>query len=223
MKAAVVIFPGSTCEQDAYFALKDGLGIDTHYVFHTQTDLNKYFLVVLPGGFTYGDYLRVGALAAKSPIIDALRTYVENEQGYVVGICNGFQILTEANILPGTLTRNLSNSFICKPVELTIENADTPFTRLFKEGEKVYLPIAHSDGRYVAPQEVLLRLIKRKQIFLKYHNWNPNGSVMNIAGISNSKFNVFGLMPHPERFSHRFIGSDIGLKFFKSILEEVRP
>lgn len=223
MKAAVVIFPGSTCEQDAYFALRDGLGIETHYLYHTQTDLSQYFLIVLPGGFTYGDYLRVGALAAKSPIIDALRSYVENEQGFVIGICNGFQILTEADILPGTLTRNLSNSFMCRPVELLIENADTPFTVLFEEGERIFLPIAHSDGRYVAPQEVLLRLIKRRQIFLKYHNQNPNGSIMNIAGISNEQFNVFGLMPHPERFSHKYIGSDVGLKFFKSILEEMKP
>ncbi len=222
MKAAVVVFPGTTCDFDAYDALKEGVGVDTEYVFYQTRDLSKYSLVVLPGGFTYGDYLRSGAIASRTPILDAVRDYVEKEWGFVVGICNGFQILTESRILPGALTRNHTNAFICKPVGLRIANAETPFTEEFEPGERLSLPIAHADGRYVADPATLQRLHKNRQIFLVYDPENPNGSVDNIAGITNEKQNVFGLMPHPERFWHPWLGSDVGIRFFRSLVRRVR-
>jgi len=222
MKAGVVVFPGTNCESETFYVLKDLVGFDTQYIWHEEQNLRKYSLIVLPGGFSYGDYLRAGAMAKVSPVVSSLYDYVEKEMGLVVGICNGFQILTEAGLLMGGLIRNVGLKFICKTVTLEVVNNELPFTMLFKKGEKVQIPIAHMEGRYVAHREDLEFLKKRGLIFLRYFGENPNGSMENIAGITNVKGNVFGLMPHPERNSERILGSGDGIKFFLSLKEFLR-
>ncbi len=217
MKAAVVVFPGSNCDRDAYHALRDVLGYEVDYVWHAQPRLNGYDLVVLPGGFSYGDYLRPGAIARFAPIMEAVRDYAERG-GLVIGICNGFQILCEAGLLPGALTRNIGLKFICKHVYVRVENNATPFTRLFRKGEVLRLPIAHGDGRYVCDEATLRQMEASGQIVLRYcapdgslsEAWNPNGSQEAIAGVANPTFNVLGLMPHPERACESLLGSRDG-------------
>jgi len=221
IRACVALLPGSTCEYDTYYVLKDLLGIQTDLLFYKEWRIEKYDLIFIPGGFSYGDYLRVGAIARFTPLIKALPEYVEKERGIVVGICNGFQILTEAKLLPGALLKNEGLKFICKPVKLRIQNASTPLTNLFSEGDEITLPIAHSDGRYFVDQEGLRKIREKRMIFLTYSGENPNGSIENIAGISNEKKNVFGMMPHPERYSDPLLGSDVGLLFFKSLLRYI--
>ncbi|MFN3689838.1 MAG: phosphoribosylformylglycinamidine synthase subunit PurQ, partial [Fimbriimonadales bacterium] len=207
MKAGVVVFPGSNCDRDAYYALKEVLGYEVEYLWHADArDLSDYGLVVLPGGFSYGDYLRPGAIARFARIMDCVRAYAERG-GLVLGICNGFQILCEAGLLPGALMRNLSLKFRCKPVHIRVENAETPFTCRYRFGEVLQLPIAHGDGRYVCDEATLQQLRARGQIIFRYcsptgalgDEWNPNGSVDHIAGVANAQFNVLGMMPHPER------------------------
>jgi phosphoribosylformylglycinamidine synthase len=220
MRAAVTVFPGSNCDLDTYHVLQDVLQIETDLLWYRETDLDRYDLVVLPGGFAYGDYLRAGAIARFAPVVQELPEYIEKQRGIVLGICNGFQILTEAGLLPGALTRNIKRQFICKTVTLRVENNATPLTHLFQAGEIIELPIAHGEGRYIAPPEVIERLKKNRQVFLTYYGENPNGSVENIAGIMDETGAVFGLMPHPERNAERLLGSGIGLKFFASLVQE---
>ncbi len=219
MRAAVVVFPGSNCDHDTYYVLKDLLGIETDLLWYRETNLERYDLIVLPGGFSYGDYLRAGAIARFAPVVQALPEYIERGRGIVLGICNGFQILTEAGLLPGALTKNISQRFICKTVKLRVENNATPLTHLFRYGEIIELPIAHGEGRYIAPRETLERLKRNRQILLTYYEENPNGSVENIAAITDETGTVFGMMPHPERNSERLFGTGDGLRLFQGVMQ----
>lgn len=218
MRAGVIVFPGSNCDRDAYHALRDVLGYSVDYLWHAdRPDLSQYQLIIVPGGFSYGDYLRPGAIARFAPIMDAVYEYAERG-GLVLGVCNGFQILCEAGLLPGALTRNIGLKFICKPVFIRVENTDTPFTRRYQEGEVLTIPIAHGDGRYVCDEAMLHRLQANRQILFRYcapdgtldEAWNPNGSVDHIAGVANERFNVLGMMPHPERACEILLGSEDG-------------
>lgn len=222
MKAGVVVFPGTNCEEETFYVLKELAEFDTYYIWHEEKKLEKYSLIVLPGGFSYGDYLRSGAMAKVSPVVEELHNYVEKEMGFVLGICNGFQILTEAGLLHGGLTRNEGLRFICKFVDLEVVNNHLPLTRNFEKGQVVNIPIAHMDGRYVAHKDDLNFIKENDMIFLRYFGENPNGSMESIAGITNQKNNVFGMMPHPERNSEKILGTGDGLKFFLSLKESLK-
>ena len=198
MKIAVIVFPGSNCDIDLYEALHTVCDADVEYVSYKQDNLDGFDAVMLPGGFSYGDYLRCGAIARFSPIMPAVIEFAKNGKP-VFGTCNGFQILTEVGLLPGALKRNNSLKFVCKTVELTVENTNTPFTSLYKKGEKINLPIAHADGSYYADEELLAELEENGQVVFRYSKENPNGSLNDIAGITNKQGNVLGMMPHPER------------------------
>ncbi|MCL1935644.1 MAG: phosphoribosylformylglycinamidine synthase subunit PurQ [Defluviitaleaceae bacterium] len=217
MKFAVVVFPGSNCDGDMYYAIKDELSAEVSYVWHTETNLDKYDAIMIPGGFSYGDYLRCGAIAAYSPIISAIKKAAENGK-IVLGICNGFQILTEIGLLPGALLRNKNMKFICKMSTLVVENSNTIFTNKYENKENVTFAIAHGEGNYYCDDKTLEKLKSNNRIIFTYKN-NPNGSLENIAGIVNEKGNVLGMMPHPERVVNNFMGYDCGLRLFKSILE----
>ena len=218
MNCAIIVFPGSNCETDVFKALKQFNNINCEYIWYTKKDLNNFDLIILPGGFSFGDYLRSGSLAAKTPIISALKKAVKNGKK-VLGICNGFQILTESGILPGTLRKNNKLNFVCDTVPLEIQNNETFFTSKFNVGDIINLPIAHGEGNYFCNKETLNSLIKSKRIIFRYlENQNPNGSTFNIAGIINSKGNVLGMMPHPERAMTNWMISSDGVKLFKSIL-----
>lgn len=221
IKVAVAVFPGTNCEKETYYVLKDLMGFDTSYLWYKERDLSPYSLVVLPGGFTYADYLRAGALARFSPVVKELYSYVEKEKGLVLGICNGFQILTEAAFLPGAFTINITRRFISRSVPLKIENNDTAFTRRFHKDEIIELPIAHREGRFFLDNEDLKKARRKNLILLRYHGENPNGSVDSIAAIMNEKGNVFGVMPHPERNSEPLLGSGEGIKFFLSLRDAI--
>jgi phosphoribosylformylglycinamidine synthase I len=223
MKAGVIVFPGSNCDRDAYYALRDVLGYAVDYLWHDEArDLGDYGLVVVPGGFSYGDYLRPGAIARFARVMDSLRAYAERG-GRVLGICNGFQILCEAGLLPGALTRNLGLKFRCMPVHIRVENANTPFTRRYRQGEVLRIPIAHGDGRYVCDEATLQQLRANGQIIFRYCSrtreldaaYNPNGSMEHIAGVANAGFNVLGMMPHPERACELLLGSDNGRRLLQ--------
>lgn len=218
VKAGVVIFPGTNCEEETYEIL-DFVGFDVEYLWYKDTVLRKYELIVLPGGFSYGDYLRPGAIARFSPLMDKLRDYVEKEWGLVLGICNGFQILTEAGFLEGVLLVNKNGKFVCKWVELLVENNDSPFTLLYERGETVRMPIAHREGRYYVDAGKLYTIEMENRVSFRYKKENPNGSLSAVAGLLNSKKNVLGLMPHPERASFSFQGGVDGLRVFRSIYE----
>lgn len=219
MKIAVIVFPGSNCDIDLYEALHTVCGADVEYVSYKQDNLDGFDAVMLPGGFSYGDYLRCGAIARFSPIMPAVIEFAKNGKP-VFGTCNGFQILTEVGLLPGALKRNNSLKFVCKTVELTVENTNIPFTSLYKKGEKINLPIAHADGSYYADEELLAELEENGQVVFRYSKENPNGSLNNIAGITNKQGNVLGMMPHPERAVEMLLGNEDGLRVFKSLLEE---
>jgi phosphoribosylformylglycinamidine synthase len=218
VRAAVVVFPGSNCDHDTYYVLKELVGVETDLLWYRQTQLDRYDLIVLPGGFSYGDYLRPGAIARFAPVVQALPEYIEKQRGIVLGICNGFQILTEAGLLPGALARNISQKFICKTVKLRVENNATPLTQLFRYGQIIELPIAHGEGRYVAPKDIIERLKRNRQILLTYYGENPNGSMESIAAIMNETGTVFGMMPHPERNSEKLLGTGDGLKIFQALV-----
>jgi len=226
MKFGVVVFPGSNCDHDCRHVLKHVLRQETDFVWHKEKDVSKYDCLVLPGGFSYGDYLRTGAIARFSPVMDAVHRHADKGK-LVIGICNGFQILLEAGLLPGAMLRNESLKFVCRFVRLRVENSDTPFTKKIKKGEILKIPIAHGEGNYTTDEETLFELKKNKQILVRYvdvegqmsKEANPNGSLENIAGVCNLKRNVFGLMPHPERASEKALGSTDGIKIFKSILD----
>jgi phosphoribosylformylglycinamidine synthase I len=218
VRAAVVVFPGSNCDHDTYYVLKELVGVETDLLWYRQTQLDRYDLIVLPGGFSYGDYLRAGAIARFAPVVQALPEYIEKQRGIVLGICNGFQILTEAGLLPGALARNISQKFICKTVKLRVENNATPLTQLLSYGQIIELPIAHGEGRYVAPKDIIERLKRNRQILLTYYGENPNGSMESIAAIMNETGTVFGMMPHPERNSEKLLGTGDGLKIFQALV-----
>lgn len=219
MKIAVIVFPGSNCDIDLYEALHTVCDADVEYVSYKQDNLDGFDAVMLPGGFSYGDYLRCGAIARFSPIMPAVIEFAKNGKP-VFGTCNGFQILTEVGLLPGALKRNNSLKFVCKTVELTVENTNIPFTSLYKKGEKINLPIAHADGSYYADEELLAELEENGQVVFRYSKENPNGSLNDIAGITNKQGNVLGMMPHPERAVEMLLGNEDGLRVFKSLLEE---
>lgn len=218
MKIAVIVFPGSNCDIDLYEALKTVCGADVDYVDHQQTSLAGYDAVMLPGGFSYGDYLRAGAIARFTKIMPEVKRLAD-EGKPVFGTCNGFQILTEAGLLPGVLKKNDSQNFVCKTTPLEVVNNQTIFTSQYQEHERINLPIAHADGSYFADQATLDELEANHQVVFRYAEENPNGSLNNIAGICNRAGNVLGMMPHPERAVEAILGNTDGLRVFKSLLE----
>lgn len=216
MKFGIVTFPGSNCDYDAYHAAVDTLGADAEYLWHKDTNLKGSDIIVLPGGFSYGDYLRAGAIARFSPIMTEVVAHAK-AGGPVLAICNGFQIACEARLLPGALLRNESLRFVSDSVELIVENADTIFTSGYSSGERATMPIAHGEGRFFADDQTLDMLDANGQIVFKYMN-NPNGSLRDIAGITNIEGNVLGMMPHPERALDLLLGSDDGLPLFQTLM-----
>jgi phosphoribosylformylglycinamidine synthase I len=217
MKFGIVQFPGSNCDQDAYHVLANVLGQPVRYIWHKDTGLGDVDCVVLPGGFSYGDYLRTGAIARFSPAMKAVIDHAD-AGGLVIGICNGFQILCEAHLLPGALIRNRGLKFVCDWIRLRVETTDSPFTNACRRGQILRLPIAHGDGCYFAEPAVIDELRRQNRVLLRYCE-NPNGSLDDIAGICNESRNVFGLMPHPERASESLLGSEDGRLIFESILQ----
>jgi phosphoribosylformylglycinamidine synthase I len=225
VKFGVVVFPGSNCDFDTFYALKDIVGQPTIYLWHKDHDLKGVDCVVLPGGFSYGDYLRSGAIARFSPLMQEVREFAE-KGGLVLGICNGFQVLLELGLLPGAMLRNKNLKFLCQFVHIRLENDGTRFTHKGKKGQVLKIPIAHFDGNYYAPPEVLADIEKNKQVVFRYSDEkgrlsreaNVNGSLDCIAGLMNKRGNVMGLMPHPERASEALLGSSDGLVIFKSMI-----
>ncbi|HWG83929.1 MAG TPA: phosphoribosylformylglycinamidine synthase subunit PurQ [Deinococcales bacterium] len=217
MRVAVVQFPGSNCDDDARHVLGDVLGQDARLVWHAGGEIGDVDAVVIPGGFSYGDHLRSGAIAARSPVMTAVRDFAVRG-GPVIGICNGFQVLTEAGLLPGALLPNECTHFLCQDVTLRVERADTPFTGAYQAGDVLRIPIAHNEGNYTADPETLARLEGEGRVVFRYLD-NPNGSLNDIAGIVNERGNVLGLMPHPERASEAELGSSDGLGVFRSLID----
>lgn len=226
MKCGIVVFPGSNCDHDCYHILKHILNQETHWLWHKEeANLESFDLVVLPGGFSYGDYLRAGAIARYSPIMDSIIHFAESG-GRVMGICNGFQILSECGLLPGTLIQNQSRKFICKNVSVRVENLDTPFTLQCRENLVLEIPIAHHQGKYCIDPSSLNQLEKNGQILFRYCDTsgnvsaesNPNGSVGSVAGVANERKNVMGLMPHPERCADPELAGTDGQVIFQSLI-----
>ena len=229
MKCCVITFPGSNCDHDAIFA-SNLAGFEVENIWHEETKLpTKTDLVIIPGGFSYGDYLRCGAIARFAPIMKEVVKFAENG-GYVMGICNGFQILAETKLLPGILLRNDCISFKCCDIFLTVENNETAFTNCYKPNQVIKTPIAHGEGNYFADEKTIAELENNEQIIFRYCNEkgeisaeaNPNGSINNIAGIVNKNRNVLGMMPHPERYSDKILGCDDGIGVFQSLLNKLR-
>lgn len=228
MKVGIVRFPGSNCDADVYRAVTEGLGESATYLWHKSTDLGGVDVVVLPGGFSYGDYLRAGAIARFSPIMGEVIDFARSG-GLTLGICNGFQVLCEAHLLPGALVRNRNLRFRCHDVGLRVENAGTPFTSAYAEGDRLHIPIAHGEGQFVAESSTLDELEAEDRVVFRYVDRrgqatdaaNPNGSARNIAGIANAEGNILGLMPHPERHSLSVLGNTDGLGVFQSLLAAV--
>ncbi|MBM0067551.1 phosphoribosylformylglycinamidine synthase subunit PurQ [Alkalicoccobacillus gibsonii] len=220
MKFAVIVFPGSNCDADMYHAIRDQLGEEVDYVWHNDTSLDGYDGILLPGGFSHGDYLRSGAIARFAPIMNAV-IEAANAGVPVLGVCNGFQVLLEAGLLPGAMKRNEGLKFICRPVQLSVENADTLFTTAYTKGQEITIPVAHGEGNYECDEETYQALEANNQIVFRYSE-NVNGSRHQIAGIVNEAGNVLGMMPHPERAVEELLGSDQGLPLFQSILKNWR-
>jgi phosphoribosylformylglycinamidine synthase len=224
----VIVFPGSNCDHDAYHAAKHVFEQEARFIWHEEEGVGNVDVVIVPGGFSYGDYLRSGAIARFSPVMKDVVRFAE-DGGLVLGICNGFQVLCEAGLLPGTLLRNESLRFVCKPTTLRVEDAATPFTNAMRPGQVVTFPVAHGEGRYYADDEVLETLENEGRVVFRYtdaegrstEDANPNGSVHNIAGIINREGNVFGLMPHPERCVEPLIGSGDGALVFQSVIDHL--
>lgn len=225
MNFGIIVFPGSNCDHDCLHVITEVVGASAQLIWHKETDLHGSDVLILPGGFSYGDYLRSGAMAAASPIMAAVKRFADSG-GLVIGICNGFQILQEARLLPGALMRNASLRFVCRDVHVRVERTDTPFTLALREGEVLRIPIAHMDGNFFMDEEHLDELERHRQVVLRYCNArgkpvlasNPNGSMRAIAGVMNERGNVFGLMPHPERASESMLGNREGLGVFESIV-----
>ena len=228
MKFGVIVFPGSNCDHDAYHVLSKHVGQPVDFVWHKQTDLSGYDALVVPGGFSYGDYLRAGALARFSPVMTAVKYFAANGK-FVFGVCNGFQILCEAGLLPGALMRNKDLHFVCRHVNVRVENGETPYTSELDAGEVLSIPIAHAEGNYVCDDETFAELERNKQIIFRYcdengettDEANPNGSRSNIAGISNKEGNILGMMPHPERACEELLGSNDGRDIFRSLTKAI--
>ncbi len=218
MRSAVIVFPGSNCDRDAAVTLRDVTGTEPLMVWHGQRDLPAVDLIVLPGGFSYGDYLRCGAIAVQSPIMEAVITRAKGGTP-VLGICNGFQMLTETGLLPGVLMRNAGLTFVSRPVALDVANSETLFTRRYEAGQTISIPVAHHDGNYFADEATLDRLEGEGRVAFRYSNDNPNGSARDIAGITDETGRILGLMPHPERASDPLLGGTDGRALFESILE----
>ena len=225
MRFGVINFPGSNCDHDCYFVIKHFFSQPVEFIWHKETSLSSFHVIILPGGFSYGDYLRCGAVARFSPVMKAIEKYIK-KGGMVLGICNGFQILLESGILPGAMLRNRSLRFVCKDVFLKVENNLIPFTRSTQENEILRLPIAHADGNYFVDSKTLKEMEKNQQIVLRYCSSegklseisNPNGSLHHIAGICNREGNVLGLMPHPERACDPLIHHEDGRAIFESLM-----
>ena len=230
MRFAVVVFPGSNCDADCYHIAKDLLGCEAEYVWHKDTDLKGADAVILPGGFAYGDYLRAGALARFSPVMESVAEFAKGG-GPVLGICNGFQVLLEAGLLPGAVRVNKTLRYICRDVFLRVESNETAFTRLYEPGQVVKMPIGHGEGNYTAPPEVLDALRRERRVVFRYCDEagrlteasNPNGAEDAIAGIASREGNVVGLMPHPDRCSEGILGNDVGRKMFESVVAALAP
>lgn len=221
MRVAVVVFPGSNCDHDAYHVIQHLLNIDVDFVWHKEEDLSKYGAVIVPGGFAYGDYLRAGAIARFSPIMEEVIQFAKRGKP-VIGICNGFQVLVESGLLPGALINNTNIKFLSRDVCIRVENSDTIFTKYYDEGDLLTIPIAHRQGNYFAKPDDLSRLKDNGQIAFTYYpqdaDGNPNGSLESVAGILNETKNVLGMMPHPERAAEEILGAPDGLKIFQSML-----
>jgi len=225
MKFGVIVFPGSNCDHDAYWAFKEVFSQPATMLWHDSHDLENCDVVIVPGGFAYGDYLRTGAIARFSPIMESVQRFAASG-GLVLGICNGFQILCESGLLPGVLMRNKGLKYICKPVHIRCENTDTPFTNQCRQGEVLTVPIGHMEGNYFCDEATLKQLRQQNRIIFRYCSpegelnaaWNPNGAMDNIAGIASEGFNVLGMMPHPERASEPALGMLDGLKILRSLV-----
>jgi phosphoribosylformylglycinamidine synthase len=226
LKVAVIVFPGSNCDHDVYYSFKKILGQSTDFIWHREMSLDNFDIIVLPGGFSYGDYLRCGAIARFSPVMQAV--IAKGRQGIkILGICNGFQILTESGLLPGALIKNDSQKFVCKSVHLKVENTNTSFTHACSQGEVLTIPIAHGEGNYYCDSETLMNLHENNQIVFRYCDdkgrinteSNPNGSIENIAGIINKEGNILGMMPHPERRTEKVLGNNDGTKILASLVD----
>ncbi len=228
MKFGVVIFPGSNCAEDAFHVLSSVLGQETRYIWHKERDITDLDAIVLPGGFSYGDYLRPGAIGHLSPAMQAIKEFAEKGK-LVIGICNGFQTLTESGLLPGSLLRNRGLKFICRDQYLRTEQNESPFTRLYQKHEVVNCPIAHNEGNYFVDEETLKKITENNQIVFRYadkkgsvnDSTNPNGAISNIAGVTNKRGNVLGMMPHPERTSDPILGSTDGVRVFQSMIDYI--
>ncbi|MFP4466283.1 MAG: phosphoribosylformylglycinamidine synthase subunit PurQ [Candidatus Goldiibacteriota bacterium] len=228
-KFGIIVFPGSNCDNDCMWAVKDVMGRDAEFVWHDSHGIMKYDAIIIPGGFSYGDYLRAGAIARFAKVMDDIHEFAQRENKYVIGICNGFQILLEAGLLPGAMMMNRSLKFICKYVNLKVENTETPFTNRIPKGKILRIPVAHQEGNYFIDDKGLNGLIKDDLAVFRYcsetgavtDKYNPNGSVYNIAGIINKKGNVLGMMPHPERAMKKMLGSEDGILIFESIINHI--
>ena len=228
MKFGVVVFPGSNCDHDAWYALGKVLHQPVEFLWHQSEEINGFDAILLPGGFSFGDYLRTGAIARFSPVMRAVKKFARGG-GLVLGVCNGFQILCEAGLLPGVLQRNAGLRFVCRQVHVRVETTDTPFTAAAKPGQVLQMPIAHGDGNYFCDQAMLAGLERHQQIVFRYSTAdgrvdaaaNPNGSLANIAGVCNLERNVLGLMPHPERAVEAALGSADGLVILRSLIESL--
>ncbi len=219
MKFGVVVFPGSNCDHDAWYAVSKNLGQQAEFIWHDSTNLNNFDAVILPGGFAYGDYLRCGAIAKFSPVMQSVKTFAR-DGGLVLGICNGFQILTESGLLPGALVRNRAQKFICRSTPIRVETVDSPFTNAASKGQILDVPIAHGEGCYIAEEPTLDRLESEDRVLFRYLD-NQNGSLRDIAGILNEQRNVMGMMPHPERATEPLMGSSDGLVILQSVVAAV--
>jgi len=225
MKFGVIIFPGSNCDHDAFWTIQQVVKQPVTFLWHESHDLENCDAVIVPGGFAFGDYLRTGAIAKFSPVMDSVRKFAASD-GLVLGICNGFQILCESGLLPGALMRNTGLKYVCKPVQVRVENPDTPFTNACSKGEVLTIPIGHMEGNYFCDRETLATLKRQERIVFRYCDErgkitteaNPNGSLDNIAGICNEGRNVLGMMPHPDRSSEALLGSSDGFAIFRSMV-----
>ncbi|WP_204105898.1 MULTISPECIES: phosphoribosylformylglycinamidine synthase subunit PurQ [Spirulina sp. CCY15215] len=225
MNFGIIVFPGSNCDRDVAYVTRDLLQQPTRMVWHQETDIDDLDVVIIPGGFSYGDYLRCGAIARFSPVINSVLEHAKKGK-YILGICNGFQVLTEVGLLPGALIRNRNLHFICDRIPLKVERTDLPWTQNYTDQTVVNIPIAHGEGRYYAEPKTLKKLENNKQVLFRYSStlghtskeYNPNGSLHNIAGIMNEKGNILGMMPHPERASDPVLGATDGIHLFKGLL-----
>lgn len=225
MKIGIVVFPASNCDVDMLHLLREVYRLEVDTIWHTEREISTYDLIILPGGFSYGDYLRCGAMSAQSPIMDSVEEHARKGK-LVLGVCNGFQVLTERRLLPGALIQNRDIKFICEDIYLRVENTKTPFTNRCQEGQVLKIPIAHGEGNYIVDEDVLMEMKANGQILFRYSNAsgevtedsNPNGSMENIAGITNREGNVLGMMPHPERCGEDLLGNTQGRLIFDSIM-----